>query len=357
MIYIISGLVAVIALSILATVQSRLELAEDFRAGALSIARAVILVSLAALWLIYQPGSMSAGVWLAVAIIAIWLFQQIIGRMLGATKLAERFGLRAEAFVTWCAKTISPIRLVIPAVAEAYEQELLDSVEEFSETVVREVMVPRVDMEVVDSDALLQDALSTFIASGYSRLPVVGEDVDDVLGVLYLKDLARVVHKDPALLGSKKAVEASRPALFTPESKSVAELLQEMQKASTQIAVVVDEYGGVAGIVTVEDLIEELVGEIGDEYDREDIGIESLADGSYRMHPRTTLDEVSELLQIELSDDDVDTVGGLLVKAIGELPVGGEEVEIAEIWLKAERVVAKKGQLLSVLVRKIETVE
>lgn len=341
----------------LASIQSRLELAEDSRAGALSIARAVLLVGLAALWLIYSPGTRELGAWLALALLAIWAFQQFIGRRLGATAFAERMVSRTEPFVSRWANLVAPIRLVIPEVAEAYEQELLDSVEEFSETVVREVMVPRVDMEVVDADSSLQDALSTFIASGYSRLPVVGEDVDDVLGVLYLKDLARVVHQDPALLGSKKAVEAARPALFTPESKSVAELLQEMQKVSTQIAVVVDEYGGVAGIVTVEDLIEELVGEIGDEYDREDVSIETLPDGIYRMHPRTSLDQVSELLDIDLNDEDVDTVGGLLVKTIGELPVGGEEVELDGLWLKAERVLAKKGQLLSVLVRKIETVE
>ena len=137
-----------------------------------------------------------------------------------------------------------------------------------------------------------------------------------------------MVHQDPALLDTKSASEASRPALFTPESKSVAELLQEMQQASTQIAVVVDEYGGVAGIVTVEDLIEELVGEIGDEYDREVVGIEKLDEVSYRVHPRTTLDEIEELCEIELEDDDVDTIGGLLVKTLGVLPKGGEQVEV-----------------------------
>ncbi len=357
MIFLLSGLLVSAALIGLASVQSRLELAEDARAGALSIARALLLVGLASLWLVYAPGAMDQGAWLALALLSIWTIQQVAGRRLGATKFAERVSSQAEKFVSWWANLVAPVRLVLPEVAEAYEQELLDSVEEFSETVVREVMVPRVDMEVVDADSLLQDALSTFIATGYSRLPVVGEDVDDVLGVLYLKDVARVVHKAPSLLGSKKAVEAARRALFTPESKSVAELLQEMQQASLQIAVVVDEYGGVAGIVTVEDLIEELVGEIGDEYDQDDAAIESLPDGLYRMHPRTTLDEVAELLEIELSDDDVDTVGGLLVKAIGELPVGGEEVEVEGVWLKAERVIAKKGQLLSVLVRKLETVE
>jgi len=130
-------------------------------------------------------------------------------------------------------------------------------------------------------------------------------------------------------------------------------LLQEMQQASTQIAVVVDEYGGVAGIVTVEDLIEELVGEIGDEYDREVVGIEKLDEVSYRVHPRTTLDEIEELCEIELEDDDVDTIGGLLVKTLGVLPKGGEQVEVSGLQLTADRVIAKKGQLSSVLVRKV----
>lgn len=349
----LAGIIFLFVLVVVASVQTRLELAEDQRAGALSLARALLISVLGGIWVIFAPASDQLRIVCGLLLIVIWLLQQLLGRVIGKSKLAESLTLRAEPFVTWWSRLVMPIRLVTPEAAEEYEQELLDSVEEFAETVVREVMVPRVDMEVVDSDAMLQDALSTFISTGFSRLPVVGQSVDDVVGVLYLKDLARVVHQDPALLDTKSASEASRPALFTPESKSVAELLQEMQQASTQIAVVVDEYGGVAGIVTVEDLIEELVGEIGDEYDREVVGIEKLDEVSYRVHPRTTLDEIEELCEIELEDDDVDTIGGLLVKTLGVLPKGGEQVEVSGLQLTADRVIAKKGQLLSVLVRKV----
>jgi Mg2+/Co2+ transporter CorC len=354
LIFIITGLAIAPLLIMLAAIQTTLEIAEDARAGALSIARALLVGILGALWLVFAVEAGNLGYILAFCLLGLWLSQQLIGRVLGRAKFAEKLSNSANGFVTWWSKLVAPIRLVTPEAAKEYEQELLDSVEEFGETVVREVMVPRVDVEVVDSDALLEDALSTFMATGFSRLPVVGESVDDVVGVLYLKDLARVVHQDPGLLSVKKAIDASRQALFTPESKSVAELLQEMQRVKTQIAIVVDEYGGVAGIVTVEDLIEELVGEIGDEYDREVVGIEKLSETTFRCQPRTPLDEIAEIFEIELQDDDVDTIGGLLVKAIGALPVGGETVEVQGLMLTAERVVAKKGQLLSVLVRKLE---
>jgi CBS domain containing-hemolysin-like protein len=353
LIFILTGLVLAPMLVILAAIQARLEIAEDDRAGALSVARVLLISVLSGVWLIFAAQAGNLGYILAICLLLLWFLQQLLGRLLGRARIAERLSDNADGFVTWWSKLVAPIRLVTPEIAEKYEQELLDSVEEFAETVVREVMVPRVDVEVVDSDALLEDALGTFMATGFSRLPVVGESVDDVVGVLYLKDLARVVHQDPGLLSIKKAIEASRPALFIPESKSVAELLQEMQRVKTQIAIVVDEYGGVAGIVTVEDLIEELVGEIGDEYDREVVGIERLNDTTFRCQPRTPLDEIAELCDIELEDDDVDTIGGLLVKTIGALPVGGETVEVQGLVLTAERVVAKKGQLLSVLVRKL----
>lgn len=353
MIFILTGVLLAPVLIILAAIQTRLELSEDSRAGALSVARALLVSVLGSLWLILAVDDGNLGYVLAICLVVLWFLQQLIGRFLGRAKVAESLSANADAFVTWWSKLVAPIRLVTPEVAEKYEQGLLDSVEEFAETVVREVMVPRVDVEVVDNDALLEDALSTFMATGFSRLPVVGESVDDVVGVLYLKDVARVVHQDPSLLSVKNAIEASRAALFIPESKSVAELLQEMQRVRTQIAIVVDEYGGVAGIVTVEDLIEELVGEIGDEYDREVVGIERLNETTFRCQPRTTLDEISELYEIELEDDDVDTIGGLLIKAIGALPVGGESAEVQGLMLTAERVLAKKGQLLSVLVRKL----
>jgi CBS domain containing-hemolysin-like protein len=309
---------------------------------------------LAASWLALLSNEAPFAVVLAVVLLAIWLLQQLIGRSLGqkpfGAKLTERFG----PFVRFWSKASTPLRLSIPEVVEEYEQELIESVEDFSETVVREVMVPRVDMEIVNAEDSLESALAVFISTGYSRLPVIGEDVDDVVGVLYLKDLARYSHQDPGLLATTSSKEASRPALFTPDTISVAQLLRQMQKSGTQIAIVSDEYGGVAGIATIEDLLEEIVGEISDEHDRETEDIVLVGADLYRVNPRVTLDEISEQCEIEIEDEDVDTVGGLLIKGLGELPKGGEVVEIAGIELTAERVDAKRGRILSVLVRKLE---
>ena len=343
------GLVFLALTSLLAISQSHLEREEDIRAGSLSLARVLFLVVLAAFLLVYSENRLLAAFGLLVA----WFLQQLAGKLLG-NKLGESLSAGLSPFINSFDKLVRPIRLHVPEVVEEYEQDLIESVEDFSETVVREVMVPRVDMEVVDGDATLQAALSVFVATGYSRLPVIGDGVDDVIGVLYLKDLARITHQDPALLGTTKASEASRKPLFTPESKPVAELLQQMQAAKTQIAIVSDEYGGVAGIATVEDLIEELVGEIVDEYDQEDSEIELIASNLYRVSPRVTLDELSEHCEIELEDEDVDTVGGLLIKALGQLPSGGEIVAVGPLELTAERVDTKRGRVLSVLVRKME---
>lgn len=335
-----------------ALIQRNLEHAEDPRAGSLSIWRSGVFV-VAAGAVIVLPGTNVPSALLGGLLVGSWFLQQLVGRVLGLSKFSKMLTLKSEGLINTWATLVSGIRLSTPEQAQEYEQDLIESVEEFSETVVREIMVPRVDIEVVDSESSLEHALSVFVKSGYSRLPVVGDDVDDVVGVLYLKDLARLVHQDPKLLSEKDAKSASRPAAFIPESKSVAELLQEMQKSRTQIAIVVDEYGGVAGIVTIEDLIEELVGDIEDEYDDDEDDITDLGEGRYRVSPRVTLDELGEHCDLELEDEDIDTVGGLLIKGFGDLPKGGEVVHISGLELVAERVDAKRGKILSITVRKL----
>lgn len=346
------GLLVLVLTLLFSTVQTSLEINEDPRAGSLSIARAFLLVLLGACWISLSETGLFA-IALSVGLILIWLVQQIAGRRLGRSSWGAKQALKLDGFITGWAQLVHPLRLRAPEAIEEYEQELIDSVEEFSETVVREIMVPRVDIEVVDAEELLEQSLAVFIASGYSRLPVVGEDVDDIVGVLYLKDIARLVHQNPKLLAERTARMAARPAHFVPETKPVSELLQELQASRTQIVLVADEYGGVAGLVTIEDLIEELVGEISDEYDRDVEEIEELADGIYRVNPRVTLDELAEHCDMELEDEDVDTVGGLLTKAVGELPKGGEVVQILGLELTAERVDKKRGRILSIQVRKI----
>jgi CBS domain containing-hemolysin-like protein len=350
------GLVVTIALVFLAAAQTHLEREEDPRAGSLSLARAFLLSLAAASWLLLLASSAPFAVVLAFGILLIWFIQQALGKFLGGRKPGAKIAASLDRFIALWSKLVAPIRLTAPEEVEDYEQELIESVEDFSETVVREVMVPRVDMEVVAGDDSLEQALAVFIASGYSRLPVIGEDVDDVLGVIYLKDVARYSHQNPQQLSNIQVRDVARKPLFTPETISVAQLLQQMQRSGTQIAIVSDEYGQVAGIATIEDLLEEIVGEISDEHDRETDEIELVGDDTYRVNPRVTLDELSEHCEITLEDEDVDTVGGLLTKAVGQLPKGGEVVEHSGLVLTAERV-DKRGRILSVLVRKIEVTD
>lgn len=354
---ILLGLAVLLVLVVLAAIQTHLEIEEDPRAGALSIARALLLSVLAAIWIALSESLSAFSFVLGATLIIIWLTQQLLGRRLGKMAMATKWTQRADRLVSAWANLVRPMRLKTPEQLESYEQELIESVEDFSETVVREVMVPRVDIEVLESDATLEKALSAFISTGYSRLPVIGGDVDDVVGILYLKDVTKIIHQNPQHLATKTAAEVCRKPIFVPETKVVAELLREMQSSRTQIAMVADEYGGVAGLVSIEDLIEELVGEISDEYDREDSGIEDLGQNKYRVSPRVTLDEISEHCDMEIEDEDVDTVGGLLTKAVGHLPTGGEVVEIAGLELTAERVDARRGRVLAVLVRKLGTDE
>lgn len=235
--------------------------------------------------------------------------------------------------------------------AEEYEQELIESVEDFSETITREVMVPRIDIATITSDSNLDNAMTLFLYSGYSRLPVTGKNTDDILGILYLKDVAKILHETPKLMFERSAEDLARPAIFVPESKPLKDLLQDMQKSSTHIAVVIDEYGGVAGLVTMEDVIEELVGDIADEYDKEIPDVEKLAVDLYRVNARFSLFELGDLLDKELEDDDVDSVGGWLTKGLGTIPKLGDQIVLNGLELTADRVEGRAKRLVTVLVR------
>jgi len=237
-------------------------------------------------------------------------------------------------------------------VIEAGEREMVHNVFELGDTLVREVMVPRTDMVTVQHGTTLHKAMSLFLRSGFSRIPVVGKDVDDILGVLYLKDVARRFHESYDLAVHTAVDDAMRPPVFVPESKPVDDLLREMQRTSAHVAVVVDEYGGTAGLVTIEDLIEEIVGEIADEYDRETPGIEPLEEGMYRVSTRTPIDEVADLFGADLEDDEVDSVGGLLAKALGKVPIPGSTATIGGLELTAERREGRRNRIATILVRR-----
>jgi CBS domain containing-hemolysin-like protein len=235
-------------------------------------------------------------------------------------------------------------------VLEAEDRELIHSIFEFNDTIVREVMVPRTDMVTADRTLSVSDAMSLFLSRGVSRIPVVGDDADDVLGVVYLRDAAQLAYENPEACARTTVEELAKPALFVPESKKADDALRHLQIESNHLALVVDEYGGIAGLVTMEDLIEELVGEISDEYDREDAVSEALGDDLFRVSARMPVDELGDLFAIDLDDDDVDTVGGLLAKHLGRLPVTGSTVSISGLVLTAERTEGRRKRVVTVLV-------
>ena len=237
-------------------------------------------------------------------------------------------------------------------VIEAGERRMIHSVFELGDTLVREVMVPRTDVMTIDTSTSLHDAMSLFLRSGFSRIPVVGESVDDVCGVLYLKDVARRAHADPACMRRQTAVDVARQPVFVPESKPVDALLREMQRDSTHVAVVVDEYGGTAGLVTIEDLLEEIVGEIADEYDRELPGVERVEEDTYRLSARLPIDDLAEVFGVEVDDDEVDSVGGLLAKSLGKVPIPGDEVTVGGLVLIAERREGRRNRVATVIARR-----
>jgi len=289
----------------------------------------------------------------AVLLMAILLIgSQFLSSRLGHRPIGGWLKRSTAPLVRSISLLFTPLSLPKSDEPEEFEQELLDSVEEFGETIVREIMVPRVDMATISADASLTQAMTVFLARGYSRLPVVGKKIDDVQGVLYIKDVAKLLHENPKLMAKTKAAEIARSAEFIPESKPVDDLLREMQLSSTHIAIIVDEYGGVAGLATMEDVIEEIVGEISDEYDRDAPDLAEQADGSYLLTARYSLFDLGELFEIELEDEDVDTVGGLLTKQLGHLPARGDKATVSGLILAAEAVEARRKRLITVRVSK-----
>lgn len=240
-------------------------------------------------------------------------------------------------------------------VIEDDERELFRSVLELGDTLTREVMVPRTDMVTTGADTPLHKVLNLLLRSGFSRVPVVGTSVDDLRGVLYLKDIARRLQgpdRDEAL--EAPASSLARPAVFVPESKPVDELLRELQAGSSHIAMVVDEYGGIAGLVTIEDALEEIVGELTDEHDHTAPVVEDLGDGRYRVPARLGRDELGELFDLEVDDEDVDTAAGLLAKALGKVPLPGSTGDIHGLHLVAERADGRRRQLSTLVVSRTE---
>lgn len=239
---------------------------------------------------------------------------------------------------------------------EDEDREMMRSVVELGQTLVREVMVPRTDMVTIDAHKPASAAMRLFIRSGYSRVPVIGEDADDVRGILYLKDVLRRLaahpeHEELAVAGFVREAE------YVPETKPADDLLREMQTGRFHMALAVDEYGGTAGLVTMEDLLEEVVGELTDEHDPELPEVVEVAPGTYRVPARLALDELGELFDLEIDDDDVDTAGGLLTKAIGRVPLPGAAGDIQGVHLLAEETAGRRRQVSTILASRTPTPE
>ncbi|MEV0467640.1 hemolysin family protein [Nocardia tengchongensis] len=227
-------------------------------------------------------------------------------------------------------------------VVDADEARMIQSVFELDSTPAREVMVPRTEMVWIEADKTAAQAMSLAVRSGHSRIPVIGENIDDVLGVVYLKDLVPYADRSRKV----QVRQVMRPAVFIPDSKPLDALLDEMQRHRNHMAVLVDEYGGIAGLVTIEDILEEIVGEIADEYDKDEIApIEQIGPGKYRVSARLPIDDLGELFDLEIEEEDVDTVGGLLAHALGRVPLPGSKAIVHGLQLKGEGGADTRGRM------------
>jgi CBS domain containing-hemolysin-like protein len=222
---------------------------------------------------------------------------------------------------------------------EEGEKELIHSIFEFGDTIAREVMVPRPDIVAIEHDKTLRDVQALVLAEGYSRIPVYREDLDEVVGIVFAKDVLKALHQGDH---DMPLVDIVREAHFVPESKKVADLLREMQREKFHVALVTDEYGSVSGLVSLEDLLEELVGEITDEYDQEEPELERVGDDLFRVSGKASIDDVNELLDAELPDEEWDTVAGLVLDLFGRIPKGGEGVEFKGLRFTAEEVQGRR---------------
>ena len=239
-------------------------------------------------------------------------------------------------------------------VIESDERRMIHSVFELGDTVVREVMVPRTDMVHIEEYRSLRQAMNLFLRSGFSRLPVTGDGIDDIVGVIYFKDVAQQVYDDPDAQTSVRVREVLRPARWCPETKPADEALHEMQVNRNHLLMVFDEFGGTAGMVTLEDILEEIVGEIRDEFDAgEQVPWTELGPDEFRVSARLPVDELGELFGLDLDDDDVDSVGGLMAKELNKVPIPGSKVRVAGLELVAERITGRRNRIATVIATRL----
>jgi CBS domain containing-hemolysin-like protein len=239
-------------------------------------------------------------------------------------------------------------------VIESGESRMIHSVFELGDTLVREVMVPRTDVVFIERYKTLRQLMSLALRSGFSRIPVVGDGLDDVVGIAYLKDVTKRVFDKHEAETTERVETVMRPSFFVPDSKPAVELMREMQARRMHVAVVVDEYGGTAGLITIEDILEEIVGEITDEYDVEPVAVEHLSNGAVRVSSRLPVDELGALFGVQIDDEDIETVGGLMAKHLGRVPIPGAEVVCEGLRLQAESLAGRRNKVVTVVVHRVD---
>ena len=240
---------------------------------------------------------------------------------------------------------------------ESDEHEMIHNVFELGDTLVRELMVPRTDMVWIEKDKTLRQALSLALRSGYSRVPVVGEGIDNIIGIAYVKDLAKRALDHHEAETTEKVEQHTRPAVFVPENKEAAELLKEMQRDQIHLAIVVDEYGGTAGIITIEDIIEEIVGEIEDEFDDGEEEFTWLSADKARAKATLHIEDLADELKMEIekSDyEDIDSIGGLMAQKLGRVPIAGSTISWNGWSITSERPQGRRRRISSVLVERLQ---
>jgi CBS domain containing-hemolysin-like protein len=323
------------------------------------------------------------GVMLVVSFVAIGVAPRTLGRQHN-----ERVALWSAAPLSWVTSVLGPLpRLLIlignaltpgkgfregpfntetelrelvdiaeaSALIESGERKMIHSVFELGDTTVREVMVPRNDVVFVERHKNLRQTMSLFLRSGFSRVPVIEDNLDHIVGIAYLKDIVRRDFEAPDVEFTQRIDEVMREVYWVPESKPVDALLREMQARSQHLAIVVDEYGGTAGLVTIEDLLEEIVGEITDEYDADEITTETLDDGSVRVSSRYPTDDLDELFGFHVEEDDVDSVGGLMAKHLGLVPIPGSQVVAHGLRFTAEETAGRRNKIGTVRIARVES--
>lgn len=339
--------------------------------------------ALATTLFIQSLGDSGAGIATGVMTILVLVFGEITPKTLAA-KRSENITLRVSSFLNILATFLSPLIFILnwltsglikffggtvpdnPYITEEEirmlvnvgqeeglidldEREMINSIFDFDDTLVREVMVPRIDIIAINVNEDLKRVIQLVVDVGHSRIPVFEQTVDNIIGVLYAKDLFQL------LLGGKEKEhnikKLMRPAYYVPESKKVRDLFAELRKEKVHMAIVLDEYGGTAGLVTIEDVIEEIVGDIQDEFDQEEPTIETLADGSLLVDARTSVYDINEILDVELPDDEFETISGLVFHGLGKLPVQGQTLDIDDLHIIVEKIVGRRITKLRIIKR------